>query len=378
MDKWHILYNGQKKSATTETIIKGLIIEKLLPDTLVWKAGMAEWVKIRNCEAFAETLLNIPPPLPKEENFSIPQPAEEVTAPLDNLGQPLIAATENEAPTLGKVPENKSSEVGDETTEANNPENKINGVSSAHEERPFPVEITPATVAPPSGGNHTKSANSESKQLNVKQLGTAWLTFYKYVSLPLGALIGLLVGFSLVFEPVQYTSTVILEQPIDEHHAKLIRASQTEKFKNDPGSPAKLSVLQGLERYRKLTSFQPPINPAQQPNRTIKGLIILFLSIFQGGVAIGLIQRKLWGWQSNWLLLVLGCFSMAYWKAESDIAKYAIRHNITGQTVITDNMAYDVGVEYIAVFIITFILFTLFYFLPNYIYFTKRKDLFTE
>lgn len=92
-DKWWIAYNGEKKTATFDLLLKGLQAGKISPDTLVWKPGMPEWLRIRNCEAFAETLLNIPPPLPKEAAPPVSLAKEEVATPLNNIGNPKLTTT---------------------------------------------------------------------------------------------------------------------------------------------------------------------------------------------------------------------------------------------------------------------------------------------
>ena len=67
MKEYYIVENGEKKGAFS---LKDLKYETVLPDTLIWKEGWAEWKKAKdavNDIPEIELIINDTPPVPQQE-----------------------------------------------------------------------------------------------------------------------------------------------------------------------------------------------------------------------------------------------------------------------------------------------------------------------
>ncbi|MBQ5429042.1 MAG: DUF4339 domain-containing protein [Neisseriaceae bacterium] len=66
-DEWFYVLNEQRHGAVGADEIRALIKNGTLnSDSLVWQQGQAEWVALRYCREFAETLSTVPPKIPPQ------------------------------------------------------------------------------------------------------------------------------------------------------------------------------------------------------------------------------------------------------------------------------------------------------------------------
>jgi hypothetical protein len=60
--EWYYLENGERKGPVDDQSIKNLLSQrKITEDTLVWKAGMPDWLRAKESPM---TILFSPPPIP--------------------------------------------------------------------------------------------------------------------------------------------------------------------------------------------------------------------------------------------------------------------------------------------------------------------------
>ena len=65
---YHIAVNGQATGPFDLNILKQMAVAgQFVPDNLVWKAGMTEWVKADSVEELKGLFANVMPPIPPEE-----------------------------------------------------------------------------------------------------------------------------------------------------------------------------------------------------------------------------------------------------------------------------------------------------------------------
>ena len=67
--------NGQQLGPVS---LEELLTENIEHDTLVWKEGLADWVKASEIPELASKLATVPPPITKEDIEPEPQPVYEV------------------------------------------------------------------------------------------------------------------------------------------------------------------------------------------------------------------------------------------------------------------------------------------------------------
>ena len=85
-------------------------------------------------------------------------------------------------------------------------------------------------------------------------------------------------------------------------------------------------------------------------------IMMVPMSILQFVVASGLISRRLWGWQWNWVLIVIAYIRIA---------------------IPTPMPAHSGGADLVVQFVIQTVLGGLIWMWPNYVYWKKRKALFS-
>ena len=85
-------------------------------------------------------------------------------------------------------------------------------------------------------------------------------------------------------------------------------------------------------------------------------------------VGIGLYKRKLWAWKANWLIIAYPIIAL-FW-----LSLYGLSPFGPGETILRDTIP---SFGYFLLYGINLMLILLLWIWPNYIYFRKRKSLFS-
>jgi hypothetical protein len=98
--EWHYAHGGVQKGPVTEPQLKALIaLGQLLPNELVWRDGLAEWVKAGTVRELFSAKSALPPPPPP------PTPK-----------QPPLPASTQVTPTKGPIQQTQTTRSADPTT----------------------------------------------------------------------------------------------------------------------------------------------------------------------------------------------------------------------------------------------------------------------
>lgn len=157
-----------------------------------------------------------------------------------------------------------------------------------HQKIPFDSAICPE-CGDPDPFQTQRTHKTVHRQVSDKGIGTKWLSFWSYFSLPFGGVLGILMSIGI-----------------------------------------------------------PAI-----------AIIIVPISIFQIITAIGLHYRKIWAWKANWVAIVLSWIGAAI------------------PNINASNQNGSLG-EFSGLFVILFLFSGVIWMWPNYIYWNKRKHLFTS
>ena len=92
--------NGQQLGPVS---LEELLTENIEHDTLVWKEGLADWVKASEIPELASKLATVPPPITKEDIEPEPQPVYEVYVSTPEPEAPVFTPVEQPVPVENSV-----------------------------------------------------------------------------------------------------------------------------------------------------------------------------------------------------------------------------------------------------------------------------------